>query len=1291
MLLHPLPSGAYRALGGRGLSDFHERACARKVAEHASGLVLLSVSELFLLELSTALTVTDEQRLAALLALSATSDEPPGVGVLVLPRLGIHSPWSSRAIEILHRVGLHAVNCLVRGLLYSFDAEAPDSLLPLLHDALTESVLRSAVEVGELSSTGTAEPMLRVPVLERGLDALEQINRHRGLALSPTELRYLEASYRALGRDPGDLELMMFAQANSEHCRHKVFNARWRIDGDLAPHSLFEMICNTSKRSPDGLLSAYSDNAAVIVGNEVRELFIDAESHRYRELQTHAHIVAKVETHNHPTAISPFPGAATGAGGEIRDEGATGRGARPKAGLCGFTLSDLHLPGAVRPWEQVHPRPARIATPLQIITEGPLGAARFNNEFGRPNLGGYFRTFEHRDGACHWGYHKPVMIAGGIGSIRPEHLHKAALQPGVQLVVLGGPAMRIGLGGGATSSTASGRHSELLDYASVQRDNAEVQRRCQEVLDRCNAMGSDSPVLFIHDVGAGGLSNALPELMKDSGLGGCVRLSDIPSAEPDMTPLELWCNEAQERYVLAVQGEDMARFASLCERENCLFAVVGEGLAEPVLRLLNGRTGDRPTDVPLSLLFDHTPRLERTFDRREQQQVFDFTEPLDLLQSAQRVLWLPAVGSKSFLVTIGDRSVGGLVARDQMVGRWQLPLADVAVTSADFCGYRGEAMAMGERTPLAVYDSAAAARMAVAEVVTNMLAARIDALGDIRLSANWMAAVHAEGQDQALYDAVAAIGLELCPELGMAIPVGKDSLSMQTRWRDADTGTEHEVVSPVSLIATGFAPVLDVRDTVTPELRLDCGETSLLLVDLGCGRNRLGGSALAQVWGCNGGAVPDLDEPELLRALFELVQWLHRESLLLACHDRSDGGLWAALAEMAFASRAGLAIELGALGTEAEALAVLFAEEIGVVLQVPTAGLARVREQAGYLGLGELLHEVARPTDLDRLAVTCGGHELFSLDLTDALGAWWDTSYRIQQLRDNPETAEQERTAVLGAAPGLRAEPAFSLRRPLPAVGGARPQVAILREQGVNGHREMAAAFIRAGFDAVDVHMRDLLAGSGLEAFQMLAACGGFSYGDVLGGGVGWARSVLFHEAVRDTFTAFFDRPDTLTLGVCNGCQMLAQLADIIPGAEGFPMFRENYSGRFEARLVQVAVPESPSLLFADMAGSLLPVVVAHGEGRADLVGTGAEVPVCLRYAESRAEPAQHYPANPNGSPQGIAGVSSRDGRVTLLMPHPERMFRRIQWSWSPPEWRTGEWAEDSPWLQLFFNARAGL
>ncbi|HAA46699.1 MAG: phosphoribosylformylglycinamidine synthase [Halomonas sp. 54_146] len=1235
---------------------------------------------------------------------------------LVVPRLGTQSPWSSKATDIAHNCGLSQISRIERGIDYrvSFsampDAEGLDALAALLHDRMTETVLADASDAAKLFAHHDPAPLGSVDILEGGREALSAANQALGLALAEDEIDYLVDAFNELGRNPSDVELMMFAQANSEHCRHKIFNADWVIDGEPQNLSLFKMIKNTFASSPDNVLSAYSDNAAVIKGSQAGRFFAtpltgaDNERALYATHQEPIHILMKVETHNHPTAIAPFPGAATGSGGEIRDEGATGIGGKPKAGLSGYTVSNLRIPEFVQPWEAFdYGKPERMQSALNIMLEGPIGGAAFNNEFGRPNLTGYFRAYEQESlndgGIERRGFHKPIMLAGGYGNIRAHHVQKGDIPVGGKLIVMGGPAMLIGLGGGAASSMASGASSADLDFASVQRENPEIERRAQEVIDRCWAMGDHNPIRFIHDVGAGGLSNALPELVKDGNRGGRFDLRAVPNAEPGMSPLEIWCNEAQERYVLAVAPEDLDTFDALCKRERCPYAVVGEATEAHHLEVRDGHFDSKPVDLPMSVLFGKAPKMQREFERQEPALSGVMLDNLDLREALDRVLRLPTVASKSFLITIGDRSITGQVARDQMVGPWQVPVADVAVTTASFDSHVGEAMAMGERPPVALINPAASARLAVAEAITNLAAAPIAKLSDIKLSANWMSAADHPGENQALFDAVYAVGMEMCPALGIAIPVGKDSMSMRTSWVDESEQGEHEdksVTSPLSLVVTGFAPVTNALATLTPQINLDQDESDLILIDLGNGQNRLGGSALAQVYGQVGNDCPDVDDPEDIKAFFEVIQGLNRDGKLLAYHDRSDGGLLVTLLEMAFAARAGLEIKLDWLIDEpVEAFNALFSEELGAVIQVNRQDTEEVLAQFAVAGI-ETCGVIARPRYDDQVRVTLFEEPLLETTRLLTQRTWAETSYRMQALRDNPECAKNEFDNLLDSRdPGLSATPTFDINDDIsaPFVNTAKPAMAVLREQGVNGQVEMAWAFDKAGFEAVDVHMSDILEGRvSLDEFKGLVACGGFSYGDVLGAGGGWAKSVLFNERAREQFAAFFAREDSFSLGVCNGCQMLSQLKSLIPGAENWPTFVRNESEQFEARVSMVRVEKSPSILLAGMEGSQLPIAVAHGEGRAEfrdsahLRSMQSSSQIALRYIDNYGQATTRYPANPNGSPSGITGLTTPDGRVTIMMPHPERVARAVTNSWRP-----AEWTEDGAWLRLFRNARVWL
>ena len=1250
---------------------------------------------------------------------SASRSGPEDERLFVVPRAGTISPWSSKATDIARVCGLDAVNRIERGIDYRLRVARPlgrarlGALVEPLFDRMTEMVLFDASEATRLFEHHSPRPLERVPIASLG-----EANTRLGLALSPDEIEYLAHSFSQLGRDPTDVELMMFAQANSEHCRHKIFNADWIVDGQRREKSLFAMIRNTHARSPRGVLSAYRDNAAVIEGCVGTRYFPDVATGVYRGVVEPIDILMKVETHNHPTAISPFPGASTGSGGEIRDEGATGSGAKPKAGLTGFSVSHLRIPGYERPWERPFGKPDRIASALDIMIEGPIGAASFNNEFGRPAIAGYFRTFESEwlrgevaGGAQRiYGYHKPIMIAGGLGNVRRQHVEKGEVPLGAKLVVLGGPGMLIGLGGGAASSMSSGASSADLDFASVQRGNPEIQRRAQEVIDRCWALGERNPIALIHDVGAGGLSNAVPEAVAHSHRGARVDLRAIPSAEPGMSPLEIWCNESQERYVLAIAPGGLETFAAIADRERCPFAVIGQIDDTGLLQVRDPKFSDTPVDMPLDVLLGKPPRMTRDVKTVAPRARTFAIEGVDVREAAYRVLRFPAVADKTFLITIGDRTVTGLISRDQMVGPWQVPVSDVAVTLADYHGHAGEAMAMGERTPVAVLSSAAAARLAVGEAITNILAADVASLADVRLSANWMAACGEPGEDAALYEAVRAVGEELCPALGIAIPVGKDSLSMKTVWRD--DAARKSVVAPVSLIVSAFAPVKDARRTLTPQLRTDLGPTSLWLIDLGAGRNRLGGSVLAQVHGEMGDEPADLDDPRRLVQLTAALAELRAAGLVLAYHDRSDGGLFATLVEMAFAGRCGLDIELPAGATGP--LAQLFAEELGAVIQVRASDEARVAAVLASHGLSPLAKRLGVPlggtrgtstvvaahanvpsapsVDALRIRIRAGALG-FDESWADLRQAWSETSWRLRRMRDDPACADEEYAATVAANdPGLDVSLSFDPQEDIAApyiARGVRPSVAVLREQGVNSQIETAAWLDRAGFEAHDVHMSDLLRGRSLKEFNGLVACGGFSYGDVLGAGEGWAKSILFHPTVREDFTRFFARQDTFALGICNGCQMFAALKELIPGTAHWPRFVRNRSEQYESRLALVEVLRSPSVVLEGMAGSFMPIAVAHGEGRAEFASEAAAQAlvtgnlVAYRYVSPDRSVATAYPHNPNGSPFAIAAICNEDGRITATMPHPERSTRYVQNSWRPDG--VDEW---SGWMRLFRNAR---
>jgi phosphoribosylformylglycinamidine synthase len=1298
--------------GGAALSAFRRAKLESVLRALHPGLSVAAATFWHFVEIERAPTPGEREVLGRLLDYGEqhpeTGAEPAGALHLVVPRLGTISPWASKATDIAHSCGLAHVARIERGIAYRIaGAGATDArVATALHDRMTETVLGALDEADGLFRHFAPRPLATVPVLAGGRAALERANADMGLALSPDEIDYLLEVFRRLERDPTDVELTMFAQANSEHCRHKIFNASWVIDGVPEALSLFGMIRTTHARNPQGTVLAYSDNAAVIEGREARRWFARPDG-RYAEHPELTHTIIKVETHNHPTAISPFPGAATGAGGEIRDEGATGRGAKPKAGLCGFSVSNLRIPGFEQPWERDFGRPDRIVSALAIMLEGPIGAAAFNNEFGRPNLAGYFRTFEAEAGGVVRGYHKPIMIAGGLGNLRALHALKAPVPPGAALIQLGGPGMLIGMGGGAASSMDAGANVADLDFDSVQRGNAEIQRRAQEVIDRCWARGDANPILSIHDVGAGGLSNALPELAHGAGRGATIDLRAAPSEEPGMTPREVWCNEAQERYVLAVAPERLDEFRAICARERCPFAVVGTAAADGHLTVVDPHFANKPVDVDLGVILGKPPKMLRDVRRVQRPLAPLALDAIGLKEACYRVLRAPTVANKTFLVSIGDRTVGGMSARDQMVGPWQVPVADCAVTLLDFAGYAGEAFAVGERAPLAVIDAPASGRMAVGEALTNLAAAAIPDLGRVKLSANWMAAAGYPGEDAALFDTVRSVALDLAPALGVSIPVGKDSLSMRTTWREgAET---REVVAPLSLIVAAFAPCADARRTLTPQLRTDCGATELVLVDLGRGKNRVGASILAQVYGQVGDRAPDLDDAAELKRFFDAIQALNRDGLALAYHDRSDGGLFATACEMAFAGRCGVTLNLDLVcydplahdvdgnerrpelmrGRDLErALGALFAEELGAVIQIRADDRAVAMKRLADAGLHAQV--IGAPNDRDEIRLVRNAKPVLAEKRVDLQRAWSEVSCRMQRLRDNPECAQEEFDRILDAGdPGLSAplsfDPAEDVAAPL-ASRGARPRVAVLREQGVNGHVELAAAFDRAGFEAIDVHMSDVLGGrTALAGFKGIVAPGGFSYGDVLGAGEGWAKSILFNPRARDEFAAFFRRKDSFALGVCNGCQMMAALAPLIPGAEDWPRFVRNRSEQFEARYVTVEILPGPSLFFTGMAGSRIPVAVAHGEGRAMFASDASRgrALVAARFVDHRGQPTERYPLNPNGSPGGITAVTTADGRFTILMPHPERVFRTVQCSWHPDGW-----GEDGPWMRMFRNAR---
>ncbi|NOQ35685.1 MAG: phosphoribosylformylglycinamidine synthase [Methylococcaceae bacterium] len=1279
-----------KLLGTSALSDFRINKLLTELKAIDNSINIVVAQFVHFVDLEQNLSDSEQEILNKLLDYGESQQALPiqVLQFIVAPRAGTISPWSSKATEIAQRCGLSSVKRLERGIVYRLDTtialseNSKQKVKALLHDRMTQIIVENEDEL-DLFSKHQPKTLHRIAVIEQGATALQKANIELGLALSADEIDYLTAGFQKLNRNPTDVELMMFAQANSEHCRHKIFNADWTIDGEAQAITLFKMIRNTAEKSPDNILSAYSDNSSVITGSKASVFIRDARTGEYGYVEEDAHLLMKVETHNHPTAISPHAGAATGSGGEIRDEGATGRGSATKAGLTGFTVSHLKIPGYPKPWEEDNGKPERIASALDIMLEAPVGGAAFNNEFGRPNIAGYFRSFEQTttEAGKLRGYHKPIMLAGGMGNIRPMLVDKHPIPSGSLIIILGGPAMLIGLGGGAASSQTSGESAAELDFASVQRENPEMQRRCQEVINHCNSLGDNTPIISIHDLGAGGLSNAVPEIINDCGMGGSFELRKVQNADLGMSPMQIWCNEAQERFVIAIKPKSLALFESFCKREHCLYAVIGKATKKKHLTLTDKLFGDKPIDVPMSVLFGNSPKLHRDVVHQEPN-----LRKLDLLsitlkRAVDRVLAFPVVADKSFLIHIGDRSVTGLVARDQMVGPWQVPVADVAVTASGFHALTGEAMAIGERTPLALINAPASGRIAIAEALTNLAAARIGKLSNIKLSANWMAAAGSEGEDASLFDTVKAVGMELCPKLGIAIPVGKDSLSMKTVWKEGKQ--EKTMSSPLSLIITAFAPVLDISKTLTPQLQNQ--PSSLILIDLGQGKNRLGGSVLAQVYKQLGDECPDLDDANLLINFFNSIQQLNEQNLLLAYHDRSDGGLLATICEMMFAGRLGATISLDGLGSNLEAL---FNEELGAVLQVKQENVGKVVALLAEANLGDCTHVLGAVEQRQQLHINFRGATVYNRSRAELQQTWADVSYRMQALRDNPDCARQQFEGISDDNdPGLSVSLSFDVDENIVAhlENTSRPKVAILREQGVNGHVEMAAAFDRAGFQAIDVHMSDIIDGrTRLSSFRGLVACGGFSYGDVLGAGGGWAKSILFNQRARDEFSAFFARKDTFGLGVCNGCQMLSGLKELIAGAEHWPAFKRNDSEQFEARVAMVEVQASPSIFMTGMEGSKIPVVVAHGEGRAEFTDQDMDkAKVALTYVDNYGDVSEYFPANPNGSPNGITGLTTTDGRFTIMMPHPERCFRTLQNSWFPDDW-----GEDGAWLRMFRNAR---
>ena len=1300
--------------GAPALSDFRVKKLLAQCAE-----LQLPVSDIYaefthFAHISADLNDEEFQVLQQLLKYGPTIEEhePVGQFLLVTPRPGTISPWSSKSTDIAHNCGLAKVTRLERGIAYyitsdDLNAEQQVQLNHLISDRMMEVVFTEVSETTSLFATAEPGELTAIDIENGGKSALVTANVELGLALADDEVNYLFENFTKLGRNPHDIELYMFAQANSEHCRHKIFNADWTIDGVKQPKSLFKMIRNTHEINPDYVLSAYKDNAAVMVGNKGGRFFPNPETNVYSYHHEDIQILMKVETHNHPTAISPYPGAATGSGGEIRDEGATGIGSKPKAGLVGFSVSNLRIPNFEQPWETDFGKPGRIVSALDIMMEGPLGGAAFNNEFGRPAILGYFRTYEEEvnsfNGKEVRGYHKPIMLAGGLGNIRDEHVQKREIIVGANLIALGGPAMNIGLGGGAASSMASGQSAESLDFASVQRENPEMERRCQEVIDKCWQLGEENPIAFIHDVGAGGLSNAFPELVADGGRGGVFELRNVPNDERSMAPHEIWCNESQERYVIAVSDKNLAAFEQICARERAPYAVVGRATEEMHLTVTDSHFEgndklDTPIDLPLDVLLGKTPKIYKDVETKTTKGDDFSLANITLADAADRILSLPTVAEKTFLITIGDRSVTGMVNRDQMVGPWQVPVADCGVTASALDSYHGEAMSLGERTPVALLNFGASARLAVAESLTNIAGTDIGDLNRIKLSANWMSPAGHPGEDAGLYEAVKAIGEELCPALGLTIPVGKDSMSMKTKWED--NGEQKSVTSPMSLIITAFGVVEDIRKTVTPELRIDQGDTRIVAIDLSKGKKRLGGSCLAQVYKHLGNETPDVDSPETLKGFFNAMQTLVRDEKLIAYHDISDGGLFTTVVEMAFAGHTGVDINLTELtSASGNDVDVLFSEELGAVIQIRESDADAIHAVFAEHGIEDCCTDIGRINNEDTIRFSRGGEVVLENSRTYYRTTWAQTTYRMQSLRDNPECAQQEHDVKFDTEdPGLSAELTFDINEDIvakliaqDALKGTNPKIAILREQGVNSHVEMAAAFDRAGFVAIDVHMSDILSGrTDLADFNGLVACGGFSYGDVLGAGEGWAKSILFNKNAKAMFTAFFEREDTFTLGVCNGCQMLSNLKEIIPGSEAWPHFVQNKSERFEARFSLVEIQESPSVLFKGMAGSRMPIAVSHGEGHAEFSSEEAigeandSGTVSMRYVDNYGQVTETYPANPNGSPDGITALTTTDGRVTIMMPHPERVFRTVANSWHPDEWQ-----EDSPWVRMFRNARA--
>ncbi len=1283
--------------GSARLTEFRIDSLKKKLSSYSKKTNQLNCSEIYFASLNGNSRSKDKKelnKLTKILSAEEAYDFLSEEYLIVIPRRGTISPWSSKATEILNNCGIGWVNRVERGLCFHFGEERFDkkeelrTIGKMLSDRMTQEVTLDLVDTESIFLKQQPRQLNKVDIFSSGVAELENANIELGLALNKEEIKYLYDSYKETNSPPTDAELMMFAQANSEHCRHKIFNADWKIDNELMSNSLFGMIRNTHNLNSSGVLSAYEDNAAILEGHETSRFY--PQSDIYKTVKEKNHLVIKVETHNHPTAISPFPGAATGSGGEIRDEGATGIGAKPKAGLSGFSVSNLRIPNLKEDWERPEDFPNRIASPLQIMIEAPIGSAAFNNEFGRPNILGYFRSFEmescNRENKVIYGYHKPIMLAGGLGNIKTEHVNKCQVPVGSKLVVLGGPSMLIGLGGGSASSLSSGEGDTELDFASVQRENPEMERRCQEVLDRCWQKAQKNPILFIHDVGAGGLSNAIPELVKDSGHGGFINLRDIPNAELGMSPMEIWCNESQERYVLAIAEDSIKEFSDLCNRERCPFSIVGEITEGNLLEVYDKHFDNYPISLSLDILFGKPPKTSRSFSRKSKEFGELKLPNLDFEELLFKVLRHPTVASKNFLITIGDRTVTGLISRDQLVGPWQVPVSDYAMTRSSFSGSSGEAMSIGERTPAAVIDSAATARISVAEAVTNILSSGVSELSNIKLSANWMGSPDKFDGDQDLYDAVEAIGMGLCPEWKIAIPVGKDSLSMSTEWLDG--GEAKSVTAPLSLIISAFTAIKDITLAVTPQLIEE--ESELIFIDLSKGKSRLGASIVSQVCGLLKGEVPDVECTEEMPNFVTVIHKLLSKKKILSYHDRSDGGLITTVIEMAFAGRLGVDLNIDSLSESSKSLIdILFNEELGVVIQVREEDKSLVMEALASCSMAQYSYSIGTLNNDKEIKLIKGKRTLHRWSLSELLKEWHKVSYEIQTLRDNPNTAKSEyiydvETNRKGIKPNLT----FSIPRSFD-FNQTKPNIAIVREQGVNGQVEMAAAFDRVGFNCVDVHMTDLISGNKkLQDFQGLVACGGFSYGDVLGAGGGWATNILYNKELRKQFGDFFSNEEVFSLGVCNGCQAFSLLSSLIPGAENWPQFKRNTSEKFEARLIQVLIQESPSIFFKGMEGSTIPIPVAHGEGRVEsseenISSMTSEKLNSLAYSDDDGKYTESYPQNPNGSPLGIAGVTNKSGRVTIMMPHPERVFLTSQHSWHPEEWE-----EYGPWVKFFANAK---